>query len=103
MPPVGILDVAANEVAAAADHLEAARPGYGELFLQAYARKLAQIAHLPRSGAKIRDANLGQELRAFSLSRFRYVIVVALRERSPVIVALAHTSRDPGYWRDRIE
>jgi toxin ParE1/3/4 len=34
-------------------------------------------------------------------SRFPYTVVYRIREADVVIVAIAHHSREPGYWRDR--
>ncbi len=34
-------------------------------------------------------------------SRFPYTIVYRVGERSVVVVAIAHHSREPGYWRHR--
>jgi plasmid stabilization system protein ParE len=34
-------------------------------------------------------------------SRFPYTIVYRVRENTIVIVAIAHHSREPGYWRGR--
>ncbi|HEX9985285.1 MAG TPA: type II toxin-antitoxin system RelE/ParE family toxin [Thermoanaerobaculia bacterium] len=33
--------------------------------------------------------------------RFPYTIVYRIRERDLLIVAVAHQSREPGYWQDR--
>ena len=34
-------------------------------------------------------------------SRFPYTVVYRLRDADVVIIAIAHHSREPGYWRDR--
>ena len=34
-------------------------------------------------------------------SRFPYTIVYRVRDQDIVIVAIAHHSREPGYWRHR--
>ena len=96
-----ILEEAAAELAAAAELIEAERPGYGPLLLEEYARKLQQIARFPLSGAKVLGSESDPSLRSFSLGPFRYVVIVAAMDE-PVAVAVAHTSREPGYWTGRL-
>ena len=42
------------------------------------------------------------ELHRFLLPRFPFAILYALRDDHVLIVALAHTSRKPGYWLKRL-
>ena len=35
-------------------------------------------------------------------SRFPYDVVVVERQNETIVVAFAHHSRQPGYWRDRL-
>ena len=61
-------------------------------------RAVAQIAHAPKRWAS--GAHL---TRRFLLRRFPYVLVY--RERATCIIqilAVAHTSRRPGYWKQRL-
>jgi len=44
-----ILDEAAEELEVAAAYLEAERPGYARVFLEAYEDKLRQLARFPES------------------------------------------------------
>lgn len=98
-----IVDEAAKELDAAAAYLEEERPGYARLFLQAYERKLHQLVHFPESGPLIRNAPAGYELRSYAIRRFRYSIIAGLIDGIPTIVAVAHASRQPGYWRKRLK
>jgi len=43
-----------------------------------------------------------QGVKRLILRRFPYDIVVIDRENERIVVALAHHSRKPGYWRGRI-
>ena len=52
MTKLRILDEAAREVEAAAEYIEEQRTGYGRLFVQAYEKKLAQIARFPEIRAE---------------------------------------------------
>lgn len=38
----------------------------------------------------------------FRLRRFPFVLAYVIRGRTILVVALAHTSLKPGYWRDRL-
>ena len=98
-----ILDEAADELDAAAAYLERERPGHAAAFLDAYEKKLRQLVRLPKSGPLVKNAPDGHELRAFSMRRFRYSIIIGVMDGVPTIVAIAHTSRGPGYWRDRLK
>jgi hypothetical protein len=39
--------------------------------------------------------------RSWLLSRFPYRVIYRVRDEDIYIVAIAHTSRRPGYWKDR--
>jgi uncharacterized membrane protein YidH (DUF202 family) len=43
------------------------------------------------------------ELRLFTLRKFPFVVVTVAREDlSTIVLAVAHTKRQPGYWRARL-
>jgi plasmid stabilization system protein ParE len=98
-----ILREAAEELDAAAAHLERQRPGYAALFLDAYEEKLRQLARFPASGPPIQNAPGGYPLRAFLIGKFPYSIIAGPIDGVMTIVAVAHTSREPGYWRGRVD
>ena len=98
-----ILDEAAEELEAAAAYLEAERPGHARVFLEAYEEKLRQLVRFPESGPLVRNAPPRCELRSFFIRRFRYAVIAGVVGGVPTIVAVAHTSRAPGYWRDRLK
>jgi plasmid stabilization system protein ParE len=101
MARLRVLDEAAAEAAAAAEHLESERPAYGRLFLEEYARILQQLVQFPRSGAPMGVFD-DVPLRSFVVSRFRYSVLVGELDDESIIVAVAHASREPGYWRGRL-
>lgn len=43
------------------------------------------------------------ETHGFRFHKFPFVLVYVIRAQRVVIVALAHTKRKPGYWRERID
>ena len=103
MSRLRILDEAASELDAAVAYVEGEREGYGQILLDEYAEKLQQIRRLPQSAPALLDAPRGYALRAFSLRRFRYSIIVGEVEGVPTIIAFAHQSRAPGYWYERLK
>lgn len=102
MPLIRILKEASEELEAAASYFELERPGGGARFLEAYQAKLWQLEHFPRSGPLIEALSPGQQLRAFVIPRFRHMIVAGQFDGVLTIVAVAHTSRAPHYWRRRV-
>jgi hypothetical protein len=46
---------------------------------------------------------LGGETRRCLLRRFPYGLIYALDQDDILILAVAHTRREPGYWRDRLK
>jgi len=43
------------------------------------------------------------ETRGFRFQKFPFALVYIIRDERIYFVALAHTKRKPGYWRDRLE
>lgn len=41
------------------------------------------------------------DIRIFFLNRFPYSLIYGIEGDEIVIIALAHQSREPGYWADR--
>lgn len=88
----------------AAEELEAATKWYASEDARASARFVAEVKRrlhqafaLPRSGPRVLDVPERFEARAFGLSGFPYVAVTATVRDTRLVVAIAHTSRDPGY------
>ena len=71
--------------------------------LKLYEEKLRQLARFPASGPAIQNAPRRYPLRAFLIGKFPYSIIAGPIDGVMTIVAVAHTSREPGYWRDRVD
>jgi plasmid stabilization system protein ParE len=84
------------ELAEAADYYEARRPGLGKIFAGEVARTISLIRDYPDSGAPMAASR-----RRMLVRRFPYTIVYRQDRDSVLIVAVAHQSRRPGYWRGR--
>lgn len=90
------------ELEQAVVYLDDERPGFGSLLLEEIALRIAQAARLPKSGAPISGFSERYGVRQFVAKRFRYVVVTALVADERLVVAVAHTSRMPRYWRGRL-
>jgi plasmid stabilization system protein ParE len=61
-------------------------------------RAICYLCEFPRA-AKLIDRNH----RSYKIQRFPYSIIYRLEDNGLVIVAIAHGSRNPGYWRGQLE
>lgn len=95
---------------AALDELDAAvawheneRPGRGARLFDSVARRVLQAARFPNGGPPIAGFPDHNDVRQFVVKHAPYVLVTALIRGQRMVVAVAHTSRAPGYWRERLE
>jgi plasmid stabilization system protein ParE len=94
---------AEQEAEAAAEWYGAQVPALAIEFARQYAMVIDTIAETPRMYALAEDAPPGIECRnKLRLGRFPYRVVYAIIGEDIYIVAVAHHSRRPGYWRDRL-
>lgn len=77
---------------------EEQRPGLGSEFLGAVHLALSRIGVSPEQFAPWPDH---PRFRRALTGRFPYAIFFHIVGEEAVIVAVAHTSRRPGYWLDR--
>lgn len=72
-------------------------PDTAQRFKEAVDAAVRRIAEAPESMPRMSGPN-----RWVRVHRFRYILVFRPREPNEVVVvAVAHTSRRPGYWRRR--
>jgi len=65
---------------------------------------LNNAARFPQSGALVLGFDEELDVRQFVVGhRLPFVIITALINGQRIAVAVAHTRRQPGYWKDRIE
>jgi toxin ParE1/3/4 len=95
---------AARELEAAAIWYESEREGHGEVFLDEVEAKVGRAARFPGSGPRVSlpGLPLGHDVRRFPLERFQYQVITAIVAGRRSVVAIAHTSRRPGYWMTRL-
>lgn len=95
-----VLSTAEAEASEAACWYDDQSTGLGELFLVEYAAALSAIEQAPlRFG--LLETDLASRLRRCILRRFPYALIYEVLPEKVVVLAVAHTSRRPGYWRDR--
>jgi toxin ParE1/3/4 len=94
-------DEATEEMNAAAEWYEARRENLGIEFVGEVRQALATIASGPEAWAL--DPQIDEQLgvRRFLLRRFPYAVVYLELPSEIRILAIAHTAREPGYWRAR--
>jgi len=81
-------------------HYESEVPGLGDRFWQDVQRVIGLISDYPEIGEQVRRT--GGMVRRFPLHHFPFVLIYRRHEDHVQIVALAHTSRKPNYWRSRL-
>lgn len=90
---------AAEELAAAATWYEAEEPGLGVDLLNEAQRAVTVIGENPTAWPVV---NRKRNVRKFLLARFPYAVYYVPRSDEILVLAFAHGSRRPGYWRHRL-
>lgn len=100
MRRIRILAEAAEEAIEAAAWYESQRQGLGQAFSRAIEDvldllqdEIVPLLNFPSPG--------DERTKRLMLRRFPYEIVVTSQQDEIVVIAFAHHSRRPGYWRDR--
>ena len=102
MRRIRILEAAVAEATEAVAWYERERPGLGTEFDQAInsALDLLEDEVVPLTPMPGEAGRIGAK--RIILKRFPYDVVVRESREETVVVAFAHHSRRPGYWRDRL-
>lgn len=93
---------ALDELASQVELLEEEREGHGRLMYEEVRRRVTQASRFPRSGAPIGGFDARYDVRCYTLRRFPFRVVTALIGGRRFVIAVAHTQREPGYWRERL-
>lgn len=99
--PVRVARGARAELRAAARWYELRREGLGAEFLSAADRAVDRIRRFPTSGGLVVDADPSLGIRHLLFEQFPYAILYVELPQQIRIIAFAHTSRAPGYWKSR--
>ena len=102
MTPVRYHPAARDELRAAIRYGETDRPGRGALLEAAVSHVLRRLKRLPRSAPRWPRVRGTHEIRKSLVPRHPYLVVYAVLPEQIVILAIAHTSKKPGYWRERV-
>ena len=97
MKPLEFHSQASEELIDSAQFFEGASSGLGDRFLDALHELLERIKSYPSYGASI----LGRRTRVARVSGFPYDVVYRDEPSRIYVVAIAHQSRKPGYWKGR--
>ncbi|MEX1369009.1 MAG: type II toxin-antitoxin system RelE/ParE family toxin [Nannocystaceae bacterium] len=81
---------------------ERERTGTGLALLDEVSARVEHAASFPHSGSPLVGFEARHDVRKYVVRRFRYVVITALVNEVLTVVAVAHTSREPGYWRNRL-
>ncbi len=92
---------ASAELENAALWYEGQRAGLGAAFIQAIDLALERIGRWPKSGRKIGGVPADIPARRVPVNRFPYHVAYMEWEGVIRILAIAHDSREPGYWLGR--
>ena len=94
-------DAARHELRAAVARYEEKRPGLGGGFFAEIQHTLELIERHPGLGAPVPHVPAERGTCRLPLRRFPYAIVYREQDTEIQVVAFAHHSRKPGYWRSR--
>lgn len=92
-----IHDSADEELRAAVAYYEACEKGLGDEFFAEVLRGFEQIGQQPQTWPATY-----QDYRRYLIHRFPYALVYRYSAEETLILAIAHTHRRPGYWRERV-
>jgi plasmid stabilization system protein ParE len=98
---LGIDPAAEEELRAAVAWYEMQRRGLGARFFAEVGRVLDLILRHPGIGSPVPRVRAQYGTRRVPLRRFPYFIVYREQGEEIQVIAVAHASRKPGYWRRR--
>lgn len=94
-------DEAAEELEAAMEWYEARRSGLGSELVAATREALRRVQARPKAWSLVPGVPPELNVRRCLLRRFPYAVVYIEVESEIRVLAIAHGSRQPGYWRPR--
>lgn len=97
MKPVRLSAEADVELTETAGFYDERQVGLGAAFIAEFVKATQLIERFPSSGRPI-----GNRMRRVLTNRFPYAVIYLEYREETVVVAIAHTSRRPGYWKNRM-
>ena len=101
MKRLSIDPAAEEELRAVVTWYEMQRQGLGAQFFTEVGRLLELILQHPGIGSLVPRVRAAYGARRVLLRHFPYFVVYRERSEDIHVIAIAHTSRKPGYWRHR--
>jgi hypothetical protein len=98
LKPVRYIEPAETEFLTEIAYLEDSRPGLGRRSYDEVKRAESFIAESPEAAEEIRPGVRKRLIRVF-----RYALIYSIEPEELLIIAVAHPSRRPGYWANRIQ
>ena len=98
MKPLQVSEPASLELAEAVRWYEQRRPGWGARLFDAVSHAFDLIERHPEIGSPRRGRPAARQL---TVRGFPYVVAYRIRPDDIYVVAVAHTSRGPEYWKAR--
>ncbi len=89
------------ELLEAALWYEDRREGLGMQFYESILDTCEAIGKNPARFPKYESTPPTRDVRRALVNRFPFVVIFEIRQDEILILAVAHTSRDSGYWRNR--
>jgi len=90
------------ELVADVEWYDEREPGLGERFEGAARAAIEAIVNSPEAWAVWRGWQDEPLVRSKGVKNFPYSVVYFVQDDRIIIVAVAHTSRRPGYWQSRL-
>lgn len=94
---------ASEELDSAVALYESERPGTGLKLLLSVRRRIELASRFPVIGSSVRGFEARFDVRHQVVKRFPFVVITARIRGERMVVAVAHTRREPGYWKKRIK
>lgn len=99
-----ITDDAAADLDAAATWYEEQREGLGVELVAEFRNRVDAALQMSGIGAPAGTTPGGAAIRRYRFRRFkRYAFLMATIDGMPTVLAVEHSSRRPGFWRDRLK
>lgn len=95
-------ELAELEIAAELHWYSAESEHLAERLWQDIQHAMQVISEYPAAGEEVPRVRVDGEVRRFPLRDFPYFVIYREHPDYLEIVALAHTSRNPNYWRSRV-
>jgi plasmid stabilization system protein ParE len=98
---VRVLAEAESELRSAVLYYEERQVGLGSDLQDRVSKAIHEIAGDPLRFPLYEGKHLTRAFRRATVERFPYLLVYEVRDDEVLVVAVAHSGRDPAYWHER--